>query len=1014
MSSFVWQVYSPNTLAGYMPKPIAPPSNGATPTQNGSTPPINGLTSPPPIHSQRNSITSHNDFNNANDLITYIIPDFNAVKYFHKEFINSGEFHLLEESQVCGFEIYLVDQWVNNRNIGTVVTVYTGNESSKISVVKFTILKKQVKYYPNRFQQYLNELITNHSRMKKMENERPVIPSRNGSVASGGATTLGITTTGTSGSTGGNSAGSATVAGGTGGSTDNNSVCFVTNLTSLPSNLNLIPIPQGDIRKIESSFIINSNLRKLHCTGRSISLISDKISDANEGKFRQMYKIYNVPVKFASRELINIIQTCLFYFDLLDVRYCNGLLCNKTEEAITNWWNLIGLPHFNVKPNTKKDGILPSMTVAAIISLVLSIRLRIQLFGGCDVPKDPFDFESFMISIGQFQRQVKLIKTRKLDMETLNKLFTITNARLLPEKHGGNYFYSMAYGDTNDPEYYDSSKRKYGKELKKLTNVMKSTVQGHIEEIQPNSNNANPTTGRIMNKISKLTISPLDVETYDLEPLVKHHLTGKILIRLFYGIHNNTQMNIASAIGDVVNAAASSTLATADKLIDQVKPIDHHHSNKRNSARFDNPYVFESLRDKIANSQEIAMIDNRYSRGFNFKRFGLQSKRNLPIKPKHFTQPVNTHVKIEPVEDKVVPSSMVDNFLELHPDNTSYVESIGKASKTSSIVNTTIPAALHPISQFQQDLNRRNSYPFILDHEANLNSLVVSKVDTKVNPYLITNRPRSFSCSCIEPGASSTSTSTKLSKLYLKNINMLMKYENLRKLYFESKGGDVPVNNKSIEHSYQLMNLELIKLNNLTIQMNSHRSKILQEEFQDNLKYNLNLLTTTIDRLCYETRIVNKRIDELEDNYQFFEMKNNEVQKKMTRIINNSIHSAKFKLVYPDINERREIIIKLTGDELQQDNSQVDSSLIFKVYILMIYEFFVKMITMFRANMNVDRIRQAWGKLDPNRTIINTAYFYIRPKRDEEQSESIPSDSEVNKEPSDSSSPNGVLTDRAK
>ena len=177
--------------------------------------------------------------------------------------------------------------------------------------------------------------------------------------------------------------------------------------------------------------------------------------------------------------MVNIVQTCLFYFDLLDAKYCDGLLCTKTEEAITNWWNLIGLPHFSVKPNPV-NGILPSRTVAAIVSLILSVRMRIQLVGSSDVPKDPFDFENFMIAIGQFQRQYKLDKTRKLDMETLNKLFTVTNARLLPQKNT-NYFYSqVSTGSDLDPQSFDiisqsgnpkgldstPQKRRYGKSLK--------------------------------------------------------------------------------------------------------------------------------------------------------------------------------------------------------------------------------------------------------------------------------------------------------------------------------------------------------------------------------------------------------------------------------------------------------------------------------------------------------------------------------------------------------------------
>ena len=84
--------------------------------------------------SSTNFVTSGNLSDNPNDFITYIIPDFNAVKYFQKDFIDSNEFYLIEESEVTGFELYLVEQWVINRHIGTIVTAFTGNELSKIEI----------------------------------------------------------------------------------------------------------------------------------------------------------------------------------------------------------------------------------------------------------------------------------------------------------------------------------------------------------------------------------------------------------------------------------------------------------------------------------------------------------------------------------------------------------------------------------------------------------------------------------------------------------------------------------------------------------------------------------------------------------------------------------------------------------------------------------------------------------------------------------------------------------------
>ena len=63
---------------------------------------------------------------------------------------------------------------MNDRNISSVVTTFTGNESSKYQSSGYNT-KKPAKYYPLRFQEYLNELIQNHSRMKRIEKENPLI-----------------------------------------------------------------------------------------------------------------------------------------------------------------------------------------------------------------------------------------------------------------------------------------------------------------------------------------------------------------------------------------------------------------------------------------------------------------------------------------------------------------------------------------------------------------------------------------------------------------------------------------------------------------------------------------------------------------------------------------------------------------------------------------------------------------------------------------------------------------------
>ncbi|KAI5966585.1 uncharacterized protein KGF55_000895 [Candida pseudojiufengensis] len=923
------------------------------------------------------SISNTNNFTNPNDFITYIIPDFNAVKYFQKDFVSSNEFYLIEESEVNGFELYICEQWVINRNIGTIVTAYTGNEQSKISVVKFTIIKKPTKYYPIRFQEYLTELIQNHSRMKTVDKERP-----QSSIASSRAnSTNDMVTIARLSSKPPMNVNKNKQADFT------NEVCFVTNLTSLPPNLNLIPISSGDARTIEAQFVINSDLKKLQCTGRSVSLTTDKISDASDDKFRQMYKIYNVkvPIKFAVRELVNIIQTCLFYFDLLDGRYCTGLLCVKTEEAINNWWNLIGLPHFNTKPNSR-FGILPGTTVAAIISLILSIRLRLQIVGVSDVPKDPFEFENFMLAIGQFQRQNKLEKTRKLDMETMNKLFTVTNSRLMPEK-GSNYFYtpydldeSQDYDLLTSPKPVIPQKRMYGKrELKKITNVMKNTVSDHINAASTRDSEEmiNKTSGRIRNKIAKLadTQSPLDVETLDLDSLVKNYLVGKTMTRLFLGVQSSNVL-----------------------YDDQGRLRNHENKKSVGNNNESHLYNFESLRDRIIQNHDLQL--NTKNLGFS-RRFGLQSRKNIDNKlaPPTFD---DTNRSLIARDRSLQSSSMVDSFLQIGDTESSTEEVRRSSSLDSTCADVSKSNINHPLTEFQRNLNRRNSCPILINpDEENLNSFIHMKDSFTFPPELVEisrTKPRSNSFSMIEKNlryqSPSVETLTKFSQLYFKNIDLLMRYENLKTHYFES---EQDVSNVTMAKSFQLLNVDLMKVKNLKLQMMSNKQKVLEEGVIDHLKFNFNNLTSTVDRLNYETRIVSKKINELEENYKLYEEKlNSDCQKKLKKIIDYTLNSRDFKDLY-NIDERKSIALELTGDENYVNIGQDDENMgLFRMIVVFFYELLYTIFKFFkfeRNHMNLDRIRQSWVKLDPHKSVIKKTYSYIGRQP---SSDSIASSSDYN------------------
>ncbi|CAK7895545.1 hypothetical protein CAAN1_12S04302 [[Candida] anglica] len=968
------------------------------------------------------------DSNTSNrDVITYIFPDFNAVKYFQRDFIAQNEFHIIEETKESGVDIYLVEQWVNNRKIGTIVSTFTGNPKTTVSVIKFTVIKKLSRYYPTRFQEYLNELILNHAKVKRVE------PTTN------------------------HSTGEHTETSNVGSGSE---VLFVTNLTTLPSNLNLIPILSGDPRTVGDDYVINSNLKKLHCSGRSLSLITEKISVACEDKFRQMYKIYsmNIPVKFAIKELINLIQTCLFYFDLLDARYCDGLLCSKTEEAIINWWNFIGLPHFNIKPSPK-NGILPARAVAAIISFLISVKLRLQLIGGCDVPKDPFDFENFMLSIGQFQKQYKLEKRRKLDLDTLSKLFSTTNSSIGSDANHNvgistssiNYSTNSfnkdllfednfavdqhrrnsnpRYDTTNSPSLYTpnstggmSSYRKnknyYSKELKKLTNVVKNTVQDHISAVNRdegsyyNNQNGGKSNGIRRNKLSKLSeLSPIEVETLDLELLVKNFLTGKRLIRLWYGNLNPG--------GDIEGGSKLSRINLSLNVSSGNKGSSnnhhghhhshHHHSygssavnaNSDPSALSMKHYKFVSLKDEITATPYVIPGStrneySRYSRGFNKMKLGLPGRKSQLLMAQARQQLVEerqTNGLEVPSGTDANSTSLVDSLLQITAESKPGQEvGVDNASLNSQAEATDCNRDGNALENLYIGLSRRNSYPSVARcGEVNLNIIEFTK-RKEISRSKSPPRRRSASFSLVESYVNKTNdismaTVEKLSADYLRSLRKL-NLLNQERIFISKEESPSVISETLIKKLYGQLNLELIKLCNVHSKMQAKKIKIVDENLFQNLDNKIFDLTSTIDRLVYETRIVVKRMNELEENSNTLELNlNQQCLSKLTGMINKLTHSSTFYATFSDENERNDIILRLTGklpegDSEREIKSQRPSifSGLFQFILLCVYEAMIVVFQMFkfdRSRMNLDRIRNAWARVDPNRKYIDQAYAFL-------------------------------------
>ncbi|KAI5289125.1 hypothetical protein KEM55_008895, partial [Ascosphaera atra] len=197
---------------------------------------------------------------------------------------------------------------------------------------------------------------------------------------------------------------------------------MVTNLSSFPSDLTVIPVPSGDVVKHRLHFIVNEDLKRLGCSGRSGFTLQHP-SPATEAKFYQLYKAHErVPLYEAVIELVKQCQMALAIFDLLPAEYVDGLLCDLTEKAINDWWTIIGTDLYNTEPT---DGILGPTTVSALLGTLMGARNRLSAYGA-PVSKNVFDVHSLKKGIASFQKSQKLERTRRFDRVTLERLHRVT------------------------------------------------------------------------------------------------------------------------------------------------------------------------------------------------------------------------------------------------------------------------------------------------------------------------------------------------------------------------------------------------------------------------------------------------------------------------------------------------------------------------------------------------------------------------------------------------------------
>ncbi|SPO02373.1 related to SIN3 protein-binding protein STB2 [Cephalotrichum gorgonifer] len=296
-----------------------------------------------------------------------VLADHIAFKYLEEDPAVSA---VKSTSVLCGYELYLVEQWPCSRQSPTlVIATYTGDQRHSIVVGVLSVPADEATWSP-RLRVFFKAIQQHHARPKD--------------------TPLGE--------------------------------LMVTNLSSFPSAFTAIPVPEGNIRKYHQSFMVNENLKRMGCAGRSGLTLTDP-TPATRAKFYQLYKVSERVSLFpAVLELVRLCQIALFIFGHLDIEYTDGLLCDLTETAIRNWWTEIGADYYSIEPS---DGILGPTTVAALLGTLMGARGRLNSYGA-NPPKDVFDVEGTRRAVSYFQKYQKYERTGRLDPQTLLRLQTIT------------------------------------------------------------------------------------------------------------------------------------------------------------------------------------------------------------------------------------------------------------------------------------------------------------------------------------------------------------------------------------------------------------------------------------------------------------------------------------------------------------------------------------------------------------------------------------------------------------
>ncbi|SAM06869.1 hypothetical protein [Absidia glauca] len=273
---------------------------------------------------------------------------------------------LEEETELEGYRIYVVEQWICDRKThSNTVKVFTGDKSHKIKVCVIGITTADLQHArPD-----VKRLFSNSTPLKYKSTSKGQI--------------------------------------------------LLTDPSELPYDMDMVLIPDGDYDRWIRQACVNINLRRTNCTGRSAFNLR-KPNPASEEKFRSLYKIADaVDFEDAVINLVTLAQTALYLFNLLRRDCVDGLICDETNAAFGEFYRKYQ-PYKGSTVTLKQQVALYDPTV--LLEGALDGATPFDISNHKTI-KDPFaDWDEFAMDIGTYQQIKGLRQTKVIDLDTLKKL----------------------------------------------------------------------------------------------------------------------------------------------------------------------------------------------------------------------------------------------------------------------------------------------------------------------------------------------------------------------------------------------------------------------------------------------------------------------------------------------------------------------------------------------------------------------------------------------------------------